>query len=169
MGELYQVGEKVVYGIHGVCVIVDLEIKTLDRQKVQYYVLEPVDQPGARYYIPTQKPAAVAKLSPVLSREALNNMLANRTIPEGTWISDENQRKQKYRELISSTDRAAILAMVRALHIHKDQQAALGKKFHLCDEGFLRDAEKLLCSEFSMVLGISPQEIADYIKGASGR
>ena len=161
---MYQKGQKVVYGIHGVCMIVDLEIKNLDRKKVQYYVLEPVDQPGARYYIPTQKPAAVAKLSPVLSRQELEAMLFNQDIPEGTWIADENQRKQKYRELISGSDRAALLAMVRALYIHKEQQAALGKKFHLCDEGFLRDAQRLLCSEFSMILGISPQEVAQHIK-----
>ena len=161
---MYQIGEKVVYGIHGVCTIIELETKIIDRQKVRYYVLEPLEQPGARYYIPTEKPAAVAKLSPLLTRKELDALLEDRKIPEGTWIQDENQRKLRYRELIASGDRPALLAMVRALRLHKVEQLAQGRKFHLCDENFLRDAEKLLCLEFSVVLNLSQQAAASYLE-----
>ena len=161
---MYRIGEKVVYGIHGVCTVTELEIKTVDRQKVQYYVLEPLEQPGARYYIPTHNPAAVAKLSPLMTRAELASLLEDRRIPEGTWITDENQRKQRYRELIAGSNRSAVLAMVRALRAHKAEQLAQGRKFHLCDENFLRDAEKLLCAEFSVVLGLSQQEAAAYLE-----
>ena len=63
-----QIGEKVVYGIHGVCTIIELETKIIDRQKVRYYVLEPLEQPGARYYIPTgeSKSSIVQAYSPLL-------------------------------------------------------------------------------------------------------
>lgn len=161
---MYRIGEKVVYGIHGVCTVTELEIKTVDRQKVQYYVLEPLEQPGARYYIPTHNPAAVAKLSPLMTRAELASLLEDRRIPEGTWITDENQRKQRYRELIASSNRPAVLAMVRALRAHKAEQLAQGRKFHLCDENFLRDAEKLLCAEFSVVLELPQQEAAAYLE-----
>lgn len=161
---MYRIGEKVVYGIHGVCTVTELEIKTVDRQKVQYYVLEPLEQPGARYYIPTHNPAAVAKLSPLMTRAELASLLEDRRIPEGTWITDENQRKQRYRELIAGSNRSAVLAMVRALRAHKAEQLAQGRKFHLCDENFLRDAEKLLCAEFSVVLELPQQEAAAYLE-----
>ena len=72
---MYRKGDKVVYGIHGVCVILDLELKNVGREKFEYYVLEPLEQPGARYYIPTQKPAAVNKLNPILSRQELDALL----------------------------------------------------------------------------------------------
>lgn len=160
---MYQVGDKVVYGIHGVCAITELEVKTIDRQKVQYYVLEPLEQPGAKYYIPTQKPAAVAKLSPLMNRQEVDTLLSDRSVPENTWIPDENQRKQRYRELISSGDRPALLAMVRVLRAHKEEQLAQGRKFHLCDENFLRDAEKLLCSEFSVVLEMTAADTAKHM------
>lgn len=161
---MYQVGEKVVYGSHGVCTIAELEIKSIDRQKVQYYVLEPMEQPGARYYVPTEKPAAVAKLSPLLSRHELDHILLDRTIPDGTWIKDENQRKQYYRDLIGSSNRVAILAMIRALRAHKSEQLAQGRKFHLCDENFLRDAEKLLCFEVAVVLDLPLSDAAQYME-----
>lgn len=53
--------------------------------------------------------------------------------------------------------------MIHALHRHKDTQQALGRKFHLCDDNFLHDAEKLLSSEFSVVLDISPDQVGAYI------
>ncbi len=159
---MYQVGQNVVYGIHGVCKIIETEIRTVDRNKVEYFVLEPVEQPGTRYYVPTQNPNALKKVKPMLTRPELEQLLKDST--EAEWITDENRRRQLYRELICSGDRAAILSMIRALHTHREKQQQLGKKFHLCDENFLRDAEKLLASEFSMVMEMDRQELIEYIR-----
>ena len=79
-------------------------------------------------------------------------------------IQDENLRKQRYKEMINAGDRAALIGMIRSLHKHKESQLAAGRKFHLCDENFLRDAQKLLASEFSMVLGIPQSDVAGYIE-----
>lgn len=79
------------------------------------------------------------------------------------WITDEGKRKQHYRELITGSDRAALISMVRALHKHKQEQTASGRKFHFCDENFLRDAEKLLNTEFSLVLDIPQDRVAEYV------
>lgn len=163
---MYQQGERVIYGIHGVCRIVGIELRNIDRKKVEYYALEPLDQPGARFYVPTQNQAAVAKLRPVLDAAALNALLRSDEARRDTWIPDEGQRKNRYRELIGSGDRAALLSMVGSLHRQKQAQEAQGWKFHLCDENFLRDAEKLLNSEFSLVLGIEPGKVGEYVKNA---
>lgn len=163
---VFQLGDQVVYGIHGVCCIVDTQIRSIDRKKVEYFVLEPREQPGARYYVPTQNPVALSKLRPLLSREALDALLNSEEARKDTWISDENHRKQYYRELINSGDRAALISMVRSLHRHKDEQAAAGRKFHLCDENFLRDSEKLLSSEFALVLNMDHAQAVAYIKEA---
>jgi RNA polymerase-interacting CarD/CdnL/TRCF family regulator len=56
--------------------------------------------------------------------------------------------------------------MINTLHQHKKVQAEAGRKFHLCDENFLRDAEKLLNAEFSLVLGIQPADVGAYILSA---
>ena len=59
---MYQIGEVVLYGIHGVCRVVDTEERVLDRKKVAYLVLEPLEQNGARFFVPSHNPAAMAKL-----------------------------------------------------------------------------------------------------------
>lgn len=161
---MYQIGDQVVYGIHGVCAIVEVENRLVDRRRVEYFALEPLDQPGARFYVPTGNPAALSKLRPVLSRGELEELLASDSVRQDTWIQDEGRRKLYYRELINSGDRGALLSMVGSLYRHKEVQASLGRKFHLCDENFLRDAQKLLCSEFSLVLGLGQNEVNAYLK-----
>lgn len=161
---MYQCGDRVLYGVHGVCLVTALDERIVDRKRVQYYVLEPAEQLGSKYYVPTHNQAAVSKLRPVMTAQQLEVLLHSEDVRRDVWITDESQRKSVYRELINSGDRASLLAMIRALHKHKELQAAAGKKFHLCDENFLRDAEKLLSAEFSLVLGIDRSEVGRYIE-----
>lgn len=161
---MFQRGDQVLYGIHGVCKIVDIESKRLDGKVTEYYVLEPMDQASSKYYIPTQNKAAVAKLRPILMRQELLDLLRSDNVRDNAWTDDENQRKQLYRSLITSGDRAALVRMVHTLHKHKAQQAAMGRRLHLCDENFLRDAQNLLNAEFSLVLNINHDEVGDYVQ-----
>ena len=127
---MYQLGDLVMYGIHGVCRIVDRVERTVDRKKVVYLVLEPQDQKASQYLVPEGNPNAMAKLRPVLSREELEDLLCSEIVREDAWIAEENARKQYYRTLVNSGARAALLQMVRTLHLHKKQQEAAGRKFH---------------------------------------
>ena len=161
---MFQQGSQVVYGVHGVCNILENETRVINRKKVEYYVLQPLEQPEARYYVPTQNEAAVAKMNPILTREGIEEMLRGKDILTQTWIEDENQRKLYYKSVIGSGDRAALIGMVRLLYHHKKQQLAAGHKFHISDENFMRDAEKLLSGEMSFVLGIPRGEVGDYIR-----
>ncbi len=92
-------------------------------------------------------------------------MQAVKNIP-AVWIADENRRKQHYRDLMATLDRPAMIATMGALLEHKNAQLIAGKKLHLCDENFLRDAQKLISGEFSLVLGIAKEEVQQYIQNA---
>lgn len=161
---MFQIGDQVVYGVHGVCNVVDQEERVIDRKKVTYLALEPVGQGGARYLVPTHNAAAMGKLKHMLSRQELEALLCSEEVHADGWIKDENLRKQTYRELISGADRGKLLCMVRSLYRHKEAQSAAGKKCHLCDENFLRDAEKLLIGEVSIVMDMSLEEAKYYLR-----
>lgn len=160
---MIQIGDRVLYGIHGVCTVIDTQIQVVNRKKMEYYVLSPLDQHSARFYVPTQNDAAVSKLRPVLSKQELEALLASEETHADRWIEDENQRKQCYRELICSADRTALIGMVRSLYKQKKKQLASGRKFHLCDENFMRDAQKILATEFTAVLGLTQTETMQYL------
>lgn len=161
---MYGIGDQVVYGVHGVCRVVDTEERSIDRKRVTYLVLEPEGQQGARYLVPTHNAAAMSKLRQVLSRDELEALIRSSEVLEDRWIPDENRRKQTYRELISSGDRTALMGMVSTLYRHKAAQTAAGRKCHLCDENFLRDAEKLLSGEVSLVMGLDADEAKAYLR-----
>ena len=160
---MYQVGELVVYGMHGVCRVVSEEERLVDKKRLHYLALEPLSNVNSRFLMPTQNASAMAKLQPVLSKEELEAMIASEEVKNGEWIREENQRKQTYRELIGSGDRRKIMRMVHTIYRHKADQTALGKKSHLCDENFLHDAEKLLIGEISIVLHLEPEQARAYI------
>lgn len=162
--DMYHVGDQVVYGMHGVCVIADTETKVVDGKSVIYLVLEPLGQEGARFLVPSHNPAAMGKVHAVLSREELDVLLSSDILREPSWISEEGRRKQVYRELIASGDRIRLIQMVCALYRHRSQLSASGKKLHLCDDNFLRDAEKLLASEVAVIMGISINEAKQYLR-----
>ena len=160
---MYQIGERVVYGVHGVCQILELQVQIVNRKKVEYYVLEPVRQPGARYFVPSQNQVAVSKLRPMLSKTEILDLLGSHRVKETVWIDDENQRRIYYKDLLTEGDRAGLLTMIRTLYVQTEQQAQLGKKCHMTDANFLKDAEKVLFSEFSMVLDIPYEKMVEYI------
>ncbi len=166
---MYQIGEQVIYGVHGVCRVAAMEERTVDRKKVNYLVLEPVGQAGSRYLVPTQNAAAMAKIRQMLTPQQLQELMDSEEIRTDGWIRDENLRKQTYRELICSGDRVRLMQMVNTLYHHKSERAAAGKKVHLCDDNFLRDAEKLLCSEVSQVLGVEYDQARTFLKNQLSR
>lgn len=161
---MYQSGEFVVYGIHGVCRVLGTEKQLVNRKRTEYLVLQPLAQNESKFYLPTQNPTAIGKLKAVLSRDEMEALLGSSEIRKDCWIKEENLRKQHYRDLIGNGDRVSLMQMVSSLYRYKDEQAAAGRKFHLCDDNFLRDAEKLLCSEISLVMELEPDQARDYLR-----
>ena len=163
---MYQAGQYVIYGIHGACRVVGTEKQLVNRKRTEYLVLEPLYKSESKFYLPTQNPTALAKLKSVLSREELEVLISSEEIRGNCWIQEENLRKQHYRELTASGDRVELMQMVCALYRYKDEQMASGRKFHQCDDNFLRDAERQLCSEISLVMEMEPEQARDYLRTA---
>lgn len=160
----FQCGDQVVYGIHGVCRIVARDERIVDHKHVEYYVLQPCAGADATYYVPVHNEAAVSKMRKMLTAAQLDALLSSQQMHSDCWIDEENLRKERYRKLIARADCAELIRMIRSLHLHRQRQLAAGKKFHLCDENFLKDAQRLITSEVSQILDIPPAEVESYIR-----
>ena len=156
--------DYVIYGIHGACRVLGREKQLVNKKRTEFLVLEPLVQSGSKYYVPTENPTAMAKLQAVLSQDELVQLLESDAVREACWISDEGHRKQIYRELITSADRLRLMQMVASLYRYRGAQEAAGRKFHLCDDNFLRDAERLLSSEISLVMNLPADEARDFLR-----
>jgi RNA polymerase-interacting CarD/CdnL/TRCF family regulator len=53
--------------------------------------------------------------------------------------------------------------MIRSLQLHRQQLLEAGRKFHMCDENFLKDAKRIISTEVSQILEITPREAEEYL------
>jgi CarD family transcriptional regulator len=159
----FQRGDRVVYGVHGVCRITDIEIRKVDHKTVEYYVLAPCGQTGSCYYVPVHNQAAVAKMRTLMSKATLDAWLESDEALQDMWIPEENLRKERYRHLISRGVCTELIGMIRSLQLHRQQLLEAGRKFHMCDENFLKDAKRIISTEVSQILEITPREAEEYL------
>ena len=164
---MFQVGEQVVYGVHGVCRVVDIEERTLGKAVQQYIILEPVGRGGSRYMVPTGNEAAMSKVRTLASPEELEELLSSPDTHTSNWIPDENKRKQFYRTL-NGAGRESLMQTIYTLYAHRANQKAQGKRLHMCDENFLHDAEKILSQELEIVLGLTGPEALGRLRTSLG-
>ena len=161
---MFEVGQWVMYGIHGVCRVAGTEKQLVNRKRAEFLVLEPLSKAESKFYLPLGNPTALAKLKPVLTVEELKALLGNPEVREDHWIDEESRRKMYYKELIARGDRKEILQTICSLYRYKAAQMEAGKKFHLCDDNFLRDAEKLMSSDIALVLEMTMEQARDYLR-----
>jgi CarD family transcriptional regulator len=160
---MFKINDVVVYGSQGVCEIVDIEEKKIDGASKSYFVLKSKADRGATFYIPTWNEKAWGKMRKVMTQKDVDALIDAMPTKTPTWIANETERKEAYRKILASGNQAAIISMVQALFIHKKEREAEGKRLHLSDEHFMKDAEQLLYNEWQYVLNVDKAGLMDYI------
>lgn len=163
---MWQVGDRVVYSNLGVCDITGIQQIVQGGQTKDYLTLVPVNQPENRLYIPMHNETALSKMVPLLTEDALHQLLSSEVVRADVWEPVENKRKQIYHDLLSQGNRESLMAMVHTLYTVRSRQRALGRRLHIADELFLRDTERRLAEEISFVLGMEQEEARKYLENA---
>lgn len=161
---MLNVGDKFIYGVHGICCVTGTEAVITAGKSRMYYVLQPINQDGSRFLIPTDNEAALSRIFPIISAAEWEKLLESPEVHKSRWLTDENQRKLAYRELTAHGSRADLLSMLFTLYdnLHKQRQA--GRKVHICDDIFLRDTEKMLAEEVACVFDLSLEDARFYLQ-----
>ena len=161
---MFEIGEKVLYSVNGVCEITDITEKTFGKTVMRYYVLKPVYNESSTLFVPVDNENLVRKMKKLMTKPELDNMLNNVSKNETTWNDNEVQRKEEFRQTISFGNISDILIQLKAVWLHRIKQSEKGRKLHITDEVFLRDAEKLIKEEIATVIGVSQDEVIPYVK-----
>ncbi len=162
---MFQTEDTILYGTHGVCKIQSIEEMTFSGKKQEYYILNPVYNQASTIYVPVHNEALTAKMHRILSAEEIYELI--RTMPDEKtiWIENENARKERFQEIISGNNRQELVQLIKTLYLHQEKQKEKGKKLHIADERFLKEAEKLLYNEFALVLDMEPNQVLPFIMG----
>ena len=65
----------------------------------------------------------------------------------------------KIKEIISGGDCMKLVELIRRMHFHSKLQLKKGRRLHITDERFLKEAEKMVCDEVSVVLHIDRNDV----------
>lgn len=160
----FKQGDFVSYGTHGACKIIYIGDVEINREMREYYVLEPCNNTSSKYYVPKNNASAVARIKKLLSPSQLEELLSAVVGKDDNWIENEPLRKERYKELLSSGNSEDIICMIRTLHHRRKELLSLGKKFHMCDENFIKTAEQLISSEVAQILNIPQEKVGEYIR-----
>ena len=161
-----EIGEYVVYGGSGVMTVVDIKEECFGGASRSYYVLRDVSSSSESLtYVPTDSEALVSQMRPLLSRDEIFLVLKSAVaLPDCEWAKDSRARTEIFKRILESGDRARILSMIRTIYNAGLKREAEGKKNFVSDENAKQRAEKLIFSEFSIVLEMPETEVSEFIK-----
>lgn len=154
--------DYVVYGLTGVCQIVDIckEVDTYNNE-TDYYVLDPVYDNNLTIKIPVNNPNIAMR--PVITKDDVLSLIATMPEMESDWIDDERQRYANFRTALKSGKNEEWIKIIKTIYLQKKEKILAGKKLAKIDEDIMNTAEKNLNEEFSIALDISPDQVVPYI------
>lgn len=161
---MFEVGEYIVYGSKGVCLVEDIthvDIPGADKDRL-YYVLGQMENDTGKIYVPTDNDKV--KMRKVISKKAAADLIQEMPQIEQLWIEDDKRREARYKEAMRTCDYHDWVSIIKTLYFRKKERTAQGKKITALDEKYLKAAENELYSELSLTLGVPKAEMTEYIK-----
>ncbi|MBQ4362646.1 MAG: hypothetical protein K6G68_06460 [Oscillospiraceae bacterium] len=164
----YSAGDHVVYGGTQICTYEKTEEKTFDGVNFrEYAVFRPVDQTGnASYFV--EKDKVCERVRPLLTKDQVLSVIDSMPEIETEWIDNKVERRAAFTDVLHSDDYKRVIGMIKSICMERHRRSQIGKGLPGQDERAFETANRLLCQEFSMVLGISPNDVDTYIEKRLG-
>ena len=166
---MFERGELIMCGGHGVCRVIDITDNPIDRmdKEKKYYVLEPVFEKASTIYTPVNNDKIVMRR--IMNKDEAEKLIEHITEIDTVWIQEEKRREQTYKDAIRTYDSKSLVQIIKTLYQRKKSRINEGKKVLSSDELYLHKAEELLYSEMSLALAIPKEKVEEYIAEAVDR
>lgn len=161
---MYQVGEKIIYGGNGVCVIDEIKlIETPHTQETQqYYVIRPMFQ-DCKISVPVDTNVFMRPVISQAEAEALVDSIPG--IDVEPYYNPALRQLQEYYDTKLNTHRCEdLVELTMSLHRKKLKTQEQKRKFGAIDERYMKRAEDLLFGELSAALEIPKDDVRQYIQ-----
>lgn len=154
---MYRVGEYVVYK-RDVCRVKEIKKNHLNNK--DYYVLIPIDDESLIIDVPVDNRCGYIRN--LLSREDVEKIILS--IPNIPIIeSDTKNIENEYKRLLTSFKHEDLIKIVKTTYLRNKERLEKNKKSGDKDNLYFKKAEKYLYNEFGLVLGMSFEEVKNYI------
>ena len=161
---MYAVGEKIVYGEHGVCTvekIAPLDMSGVPKSKL-YYHLSPLIGSG-KFFTPVD---SEAYMRPVMDRQAAEALIDAMPGIEPAICTDNrfNHVDAYYKELFRSHSCEALVSIVKGLNTRMAERKTRSSRA----EATMKRAKEMLHGELAVALDMDIAEVEPYILSRLG-
>jgi len=160
---MYAIGDAVLYGTNGICRIRDVTRMESCGTVDDYYELKPVSSEATTVFVPLESEVLLSRMHPLLSPDAMRELLDGLAASAPIWVENENQRKILFRDIMNSGDRLAISRVYLTLRRLREEREKKGKHLRVSDERAYRETERIFFDELSLVLGWSREECSAFL------
>ncbi len=154
---MFNVDDYVMYGMTGVCKIVDItNEKFINGEKRKYYVLNPIYSNDTIIKTPLDNDKI--PMRKVISKGDMTSLINDIPNMEILWIDDEKKRIVQFETMLKSGQCEELIKLIRNIKFSKKYARSIGKKLPKSDSDIMKEAERLLTEEFAIILNIYPSE-----------
>ena len=162
---MYQIGDHIVYGNSGVCLVTDVCSSPFDKRDTRtYYVLKPLDGPAASViYTPVDNDRVPMRA--LLSLEEAQSFLRQLASVPCLPIPSEKGRREAYRAAIVAGRPESYLAVIKAIGGRRSAFRGTQRRLPEFEMEYEGIARRYLYTELSIVLGRPFEEMESYVTG----
>lgn len=154
---MYKIGDYLVYK-KDICKV--KEIRTNHLNNNDYYILSPIDDESLIIDVPIQNKCG--NIRNLFSEEEINKIIEE--IPNISIIeTDSKNIESEYKNLLLSNSCYDLIKIIKTAYLRNKERLDNKRKIGEKDDMYFKLAEKYLYNEFSFVLGISVDEVRNYI------
>lgn len=151
---MYKIGDYIVYK-RDICKI--SEIKQI--RGVDYYIVSPLIDESLKISLPSSSDLIRTVIKPEDAVMMIENI---RDISILTATNDK-ALENIYKKLIISDSCEDLMSVIKTTYLRNKNRIDTGKKCGSVDSYYFEEAEKKLYAEFSVALGLSIEQVREYI------
>ena len=157
---MHKMGDAVLYGTSGVCIMEDLREECFAGEPRAYYVLRPITETGkTRIYVPVDNEVLVGNIQPLLSAAALLETVRSTPPFSATeWPKESRLRNKRCKEVLASGDRSLLIRLVKTVRSEEHTPTA-------AEESACLRAGAMLYQEFSLAFELEQTDMVPLILG----
>ena len=159
---MYKINDNIVYPSVGVCKIIDIKRENFSGEEKEYYILKPLYAKGeTTLFLLTQ--GARVKTRNLLTKKEADALINKMPTIKPLEIENNRHRVNAFNQILKSCDNEKIISLIALLYNEKLEKSETGKGLRATDERIFNDAQKLINQELACSLGITVDEVLEYI------
>jgi len=154
---MFKMGEYVVYK-RNVCVIKDIKLNKFTNKEC--YILISIDD-SLKITIPIE--LGDCEIRNIISKEEVESIISNIPNIDTLEVINEKNIENEYKKCLDEFSHENLIKIIKTTYLRNKSRIDSKKKISDKDDMYFKVAEKLLYTEFSLVLNMSYDDTKDYV------